>query len=148
MCTQRLWIKVFYLFIILSGSFYFVFIAVTFFKKLKCCYMCSQLKTTSPKAPAVIPLQWLEVQASSLLHLMMQQCRTQYELRKLLQLLADMDSILKTNGRVLIMFRVQGNTRFHVHISPPHAFSRCSTLLVEPPSKTLDLACILGSSIQ
>ncbi|KAJ8417174.1 hypothetical protein AAFF_G00284010 [Aldrovandia affinis] len=48
--------------------------------------------------PAGIPVQWAECQASVLLLSMMQQCATQYELRKLLQLLADMERLLKSNG--------------------------------------------------
>ncbi|KAJ7998352.1 hypothetical protein DPEC_G00221810 [Dallia pectoralis] len=50
------------------------------------------------KAPAGIPLQWVECQASVLLLTMMQQCSNKYELRRLLQLLADMDRLLKSNG--------------------------------------------------
>uniref|UniRef100_A0A8V5GWZ4 Uncharacterized protein n=1 Tax=Melopsittacus undulatus TaxID=13146 RepID=A0A8V5GWZ4_MELUD len=40
------------------------------------------------------PIQWLESQALFLLELMMQQCRTEYELGKLLQLLAAADGLL------------------------------------------------------
>ncbi|XP_028814265.1 spatacsin isoform X2 [Denticeps clupeoides] len=47
---------------------------------------------------AGIPVQWVESQASVLLFTMMQQCGTQYELRRLLQLLADMERLLKSNG--------------------------------------------------
>uniref|UniRef100_A0AAZ3RB95 Spatacsin C-terminal domain-containing protein n=1 Tax=Oncorhynchus tshawytscha TaxID=74940 RepID=A0AAZ3RB95_ONCTS len=42
--------------------------------------------------------RWVECQASVLLLTMMQQCSTQYELRRLLQLLADMERLLKSNG--------------------------------------------------
>uniref|UniRef100_A0A4W3JY75 SPG11 vesicle trafficking associated, spatacsin n=1 Tax=Callorhinchus milii TaxID=7868 RepID=A0A4W3JY75_CALMI len=45
-----------------------------------------------------ITLLWLEQQAYLLLKLMLQQCPTQYELGKLLNLLADVDGILKLNG--------------------------------------------------
>uniref|UniRef100_UPI00398F3600 spatacsin isoform X2 n=1 Tax=Pristiophorus japonicus TaxID=55135 RepID=UPI00398F3600 len=45
-----------------------------------------------------IPVQWMEAQAGMLLKLMMQQCPTQYELGKLLQLLADVDCPVKSNG--------------------------------------------------
>ncbi|KAI4883873.1 hypothetical protein NFI96_025740 [Prochilodus magdalenae] len=45
-----------------------------------------------------LPVQWVESQASVLLLILMQQCRTQYELRRLLQLLADMERLLKSNG--------------------------------------------------
>ncbi|KAG5273066.1 hypothetical protein AALO_G00147240 [Alosa alosa] len=45
-----------------------------------------------------IPVQWLESQASVLLMTMIQQCGTQYELRKLLQLMSDMGHLLKSNG--------------------------------------------------
>ncbi|XP_036432249.1 LOW QUALITY PROTEIN: spatacsin [Colossoma macropomum] len=45
-----------------------------------------------------LPVQWVESQASVLLLILMQQCGTQYELRRLLQLLADMERLLKSNG--------------------------------------------------
>ncbi|XP_046889233.1 spatacsin isoform X4 [Hypomesus transpacificus] len=47
---------------------------------------------------AGLPLPWEESQASALLLILMQQCSTQYELRRLLRLLADMDRLLKSNG--------------------------------------------------
>ncbi|KAG9341188.1 hypothetical protein JZ751_019627 [Albula glossodonta] len=56
------------------------------------------MKNSSAQSPAGIPVQWAESQASVLLLSMMQQCATQYELRKLLQLLADMEHLLKSNG--------------------------------------------------
>ncbi|MBN3318750.1 SPTCS protein, partial [Atractosteus spatula] len=56
------------------------------------------LKTSTANASPVIPVQWAESQASSLLHIMILQCATQYELRKLLQLLADMERFLRSNG--------------------------------------------------
>ncbi|XP_067874312.1 spatacsin isoform X2 [Heterodontus francisci] len=49
-------------------------------------------------ADTEIPVHWMESQAGMLLELMMHQCPTQYELGKLLQLLADVDSALKLNG--------------------------------------------------
>ncbi|XP_058264105.1 spatacsin isoform X1 [Hemibagrus wyckioides] len=45
-----------------------------------------------------LPVQWVEAQASVLLLTLLQQCRTQYELCRLLQLLADMERMLKSNG--------------------------------------------------
>ncbi|XP_066523347.1 spatacsin isoform X2 [Hoplias malabaricus] len=45
-----------------------------------------------------LPVQWVESQASVLLLVLMQQSGTQYELRRLLQLLADMERLLKSNG--------------------------------------------------
>ncbi|XP_041074494.1 spatacsin-like isoform X1 [Polyodon spathula] len=102
------------------------------------------LKTMSPKAPAVIPVQWLEVQALSLLHMMMQQCRTQYELRKLLQLLADMDSILKTNGpdfkKLSILSEILQDTR--ISISLPD--------LASSPAESLQNECrrVLGQLLE
>ncbi|XP_019388741.1 PREDICTED: spatacsin, partial [Crocodylus porosus] len=53
-----------------------------------------KLKTSDEKTPSVIPLPWVESQASFLLELMLQQCRTQYELGKLLQLFADANNLL------------------------------------------------------
>uniref|UniRef100_A0A8C6J0G2 Uncharacterized protein n=1 Tax=Melopsittacus undulatus TaxID=13146 RepID=A0A8C6J0G2_MELUD len=46
------------------------------------------------KVTSEFPIQWLESQALFLLELMMQQCRTEYELGKLLQLLAAADGLL------------------------------------------------------
>ncbi|XP_055048044.2 spatacsin isoform X1 [Misgurnus anguillicaudatus] len=46
----------------------------------------------------VLPVQWVESQASVLLLVLLKQCRTQYELRRLLQLLVDMERLLKSNG--------------------------------------------------
>lgn len=45
-----------------------------------------------------LPVQWVEAQASVLLITLLQQCGTQYELCRLLQLLADMERMLKSNG--------------------------------------------------
>ncbi|KAM6301889.1 spatacsin [Podargus strigoides] len=53
-----------------------------------------KLKTGGEPAASELPVQWLESQALFLLELMMQQCRTEYELGKLLQLLAAADSPL------------------------------------------------------
>ncbi|XP_067293056.1 spatacsin [Pseudorasbora parva] len=46
----------------------------------------------------VLPVQWVESQASALLLALLKQSRTQYELRRLLQLLVDMERLLKSNG--------------------------------------------------
>uniref|UniRef100_A0A673HQF0 Spatacsin C-terminal domain-containing protein n=1 Tax=Sinocyclocheilus rhinocerous TaxID=307959 RepID=A0A673HQF0_9TELE len=46
----------------------------------------------------VLPVQWVESQASALLLTLLKQSRTQYELRRLLQLLVDMERLLKSNG--------------------------------------------------
>lgn len=48
-----------------------------------------------------LPVQWVEAQASVLLLTLMQQCETKYELCKLMQLLADMERLLKSNGEKL-----------------------------------------------
>ncbi|XP_076863202.1 spatacsin [Brachyhypopomus gauderio] len=45
-----------------------------------------------------LPVQWVEAQASVLLLVLLQQCGTQYELHRLLQLLAEMEHLLKSNG--------------------------------------------------
>ncbi|TDH09875.1 hypothetical protein EPR50_G00092640 [Perca flavescens] len=47
---------------------------------------------------ATPPLQWVESQASVLLLTMLQRCSSQYDLHRLLQLLADVDKLLKSNG--------------------------------------------------
>ncbi|XP_073798479.1 spatacsin isoform X2 [Danio rerio] len=46
----------------------------------------------------VLPVQWVESQASVLLLTLLKQSRTQYELRRLLQLLLDVEKLLKSNG--------------------------------------------------
>ncbi|KAM6973367.1 spatacsin [Aplochiton taeniatus] len=56
------------------------------------------LRSSGGPVSAGLPLQWVECQASALLLAMVQQCSTRYELRRLLQLLADMDRLLKSNG--------------------------------------------------
>ncbi|KAM9854856.1 spatacsin [Aulostomus maculatus] len=45
-----------------------------------------------------LPLQWVESQASVLLLTMLQRCSSQYDLHRLLQLLAGVDKLLKSNG--------------------------------------------------
>ncbi|NXI39236.1 SPTCS protein, partial [Galbula dea] len=54
----------------------------------------TQLRTEGEAAASELPVQWLESQAVFLLELMMQQCRTEYELGKLLQLFAAADHLL------------------------------------------------------
>ncbi|NXJ00144.1 SPTCS protein, partial [Psophia crepitans] len=54
----------------------------------------TKLKTEDEAAASGLPLPWLESQALFLLELMMQQCRTEYELGKLLQLFAAADNLL------------------------------------------------------
>ncbi|XP_074956957.1 spatacsin [Phalacrocorax aristotelis] len=54
----------------------------------------TKLKTEDEPAASELPVQWLESQALVLLELMMQQCRTEYELGKLLQLFAAADNHL------------------------------------------------------
>ncbi|NXT58473.1 SPTCS protein, partial [Pluvianellus socialis] len=54
----------------------------------------TKLKTEEDPAASELPVQWLESQALFLLELMMQQCKTEYELGKLLQLLAAADNLL------------------------------------------------------
>ncbi|XP_025031102.1 spatacsin isoform X1 [Python bivittatus] len=54
----------------------------------------SKLQVQYERLLPVLPVPWLELQASFLLKLMLQQCRTEYEFRKLLQLLADAGTAL------------------------------------------------------
>ncbi|KAM6308822.1 spatacsin [Aegotheles albertisi] len=60
----------------------------------------TKLKTEDEPAASELPVQWLESQALFLLELMMQQCRTEYELGKLLQLFAAAENPL-LNGPYL-----------------------------------------------
>ncbi|XP_076027828.1 spatacsin isoform X2 [Genypterus blacodes] len=55
------------------------------------------LRSSSPAPPGGLPLQWVESQASVLLLTMLQRCSSQYDLHRLLQLLAEVDK-LKSNG--------------------------------------------------
>ncbi|XP_069766261.1 spatacsin isoform X2 [Narcine bancroftii] len=59
---------------------------------------CLQSLKFADSADATIPVEWMESQASLLLKLMMQQCPTQYELGKLLQLLADVGYTFEPSG--------------------------------------------------
>ncbi|MED6275411.1 hypothetical protein CHARACLAT_026336 [Characodon lateralis] len=61
-----------------------------------------QLRNGGPGTAGSLPLQWVESQASVLLLTMLQCCSSQYDLHRLLQLLADVDKLLKSNGE---MFR-------------------------------------------
>ncbi|NXK29245.1 SPTCS protein, partial [Arenaria interpres] len=54
----------------------------------------TKLKTEGDAAGSELPVQWLESQALFLLELMLQQCRTEYELGKLLQLFAAAENLL------------------------------------------------------
>ncbi|NXO59894.1 SPTCS protein, partial [Aramus guarauna] len=54
----------------------------------------TKLKTEEEAAASELPVPWLESQALFLLELMMQQCRTEYELGKLLELFAAADNLL------------------------------------------------------
>ncbi|KAM7415261.1 hypothetical protein PAMA_019875 [Pampus argenteus] len=56
------------------------------------------LRNSGPAPSGGLPLQWVESQASVLLLTMLQRCSTQYDLHRLLQLLADVDKLLKSNG--------------------------------------------------
>ncbi|XP_054858575.1 spatacsin [Eublepharis macularius] len=54
----------------------------------------SKLQATDEESPPLLPTPWLKSQVSFLLELMLQQCRTQYELRRLLQIFADTGTVL------------------------------------------------------
>ncbi|XP_014808205.1 PREDICTED: spatacsin [Calidris pugnax] len=54
----------------------------------------TKLKSEGGAAGSELPVQWLESQALFLLELMLQQCRTEYELGKLLQLFAAAENLL------------------------------------------------------
>ncbi|XP_041651089.1 spatacsin [Cheilinus undulatus] len=56
------------------------------------------MRNGSPAPSGGLPLQWVESQASVLLLTMLQRCSSQYDLHRLLQLLADVDKLLKSNG--------------------------------------------------
>lgn len=54
----------------------------------------TQLQASHEVPESILSVTWLESQASFLLEQMLQQCRTQYELGKLIQLFADTDTVL------------------------------------------------------
>uniref|UniRef100_A0A3B4X4B6 SPG11 vesicle trafficking associated, spatacsin n=1 Tax=Seriola lalandi dorsalis TaxID=1841481 RepID=A0A3B4X4B6_SERLL len=56
------------------------------------------LKNGGPVPSDGLPLQWVESQASVLLLTMLQRCSSQYDLHRLLQLLTDVDKLLKSSG--------------------------------------------------
>ncbi|KAM4733870.1 spatacsin [Anableps anableps] len=56
------------------------------------------LRNGGPATVGSLPLQWVESQASVLLLTMLLRCSSQYDLHQLLQLLADVDKLLKSNG--------------------------------------------------
>ncbi|XP_038130173.1 spatacsin isoform X2 [Cyprinodon tularosa] len=56
------------------------------------------LRNGGPTIVGSLPLQWVESQASVLLLTMLQRSSSQYDLHRLLQLLADVDKLLKSNG--------------------------------------------------
>uniref|UniRef100_A0A6Q2ZLW4 Spatacsin C-terminal domain-containing protein n=1 Tax=Esox lucius TaxID=8010 RepID=A0A6Q2ZLW4_ESOLU len=99
------------------------------------------------KAPAGIPLQWVECQASVLLLTMMQQCATPYELRQLLQLLADMERLLKSNGpdfkKLSLLSKVLQDTsvslppRLLENYSPDVLRSECQSMLEQLQARGL-----------
>ncbi|XP_069570605.1 spatacsin [Brachyistius frenatus] len=60
--------------------------------------MLITLRNGGPAPSGGLPLQWVESQASVLLLTMLQHTSSQYDLHRLLQLLADVDKFLKSNG--------------------------------------------------
>lgn len=59
-----------------------------------------QLRNGGPAPSGGLPVQWVESQASVLLLTMLHRCSSQYDLHRLLQLLADVDKLLKSNGEI------------------------------------------------
>lgn len=60
--------------------------------------LLSLRNSDSAVPPGGLPLQWVESQASVLLLTVLQRCSSQFDLHRLLQLLADVDRLLKSNG--------------------------------------------------
>ncbi|KAG7215185.1 hypothetical protein INR49_022719 [Caranx melampygus] len=56
------------------------------------------LRAGGPGPSEGLPLQWVESQASVLLLTLLQRCSSQFDLHRLLLLLADVDKLLKSNG--------------------------------------------------
>lgn len=57
-----------------------------------------QLRAGGPGPCEGPPLQWVESQASLLLLTLLQRCSSQFDLHRLLLLLADVDKLLKSDG--------------------------------------------------
>ncbi|KAL0967919.1 hypothetical protein UPYG_G00259670 [Umbra pygmaea] len=105
------------------------------------------LRSSGAQVPAGIPLQWVECQASVLLLIMMQQCSTQYELCQLLQLLADMERLLKSNGpdfkklsllsKILQDTSVSLSPRLLESYSPDVLQSECQSMLEQLQARGL-----------
>uniref|UniRef100_A0A3P9IS86 SPG11 vesicle trafficking associated, spatacsin n=1 Tax=Oryzias latipes TaxID=8090 RepID=A0A3P9IS86_ORYLA len=55
------------------------------------------LRSGGPAPRGAPPLQWVESQASALLLIMLQRCSSQYDLHRLLQLLTEVDKLLKSH---------------------------------------------------
>ncbi|XP_042561282.1 spatacsin isoform X3 [Clupea harengus] len=80
------------------------------------------------QSPVGIPVQWVESQASVLLLTMIQQCGTQYELRRLLQLMSDMGHLLKSNGPDFKTLSQLSQILQDTPVSlSPHLLERCSS---------------------
>lgn len=56
------------------------------------------MRSLPPGPEALLPLQWVESQASELLLSTLQRCSSQYDLHRLLLLLRDVQKLLKSNG--------------------------------------------------
>ncbi|XP_078283376.1 spatacsin [Rhinoraja longicauda] len=88
---------------------------------------CLQSLKAADLADTKIPVEWMESQASLLLKLMLQQCPTQYELGKLLQLLADVDYTFVSSGPDFHKLSRLAHLLQETSISIDHSlFSDCS----------------------
>ncbi|XP_059495149.1 spatacsin isoform X2 [Stegostoma tigrinum] len=85
-----------------------------------------------------IPVQWMESQAGMLLKLMIQQCPTQYELGKLLQILADVNCALKITEDFGLDFRKLSRLSQLLQDTP---ISIDPSLLVDYSTGTLQNVC-------
>uniref|UniRef100_A0A3P8X6E9 SPG11 vesicle trafficking associated, spatacsin n=1 Tax=Cynoglossus semilaevis TaxID=244447 RepID=A0A3P8X6E9_CYNSE len=56
------------------------------------------LRTSGSVSSTLLPLPWVEAQASVLLLTLLERCSSRYDLHHLLQLLADVDVLFKSNG--------------------------------------------------
>ncbi|XP_028679448.2 spatacsin isoform X1 [Erpetoichthys calabaricus] len=85
------------------------------------------LKSQNSEISFPIPVQWLESHALLLPFLILQQCQTQYELRKVLQLLADTDSVWRCHGpdfkKLSILSQILQDTTILIDLSLPKNYS-------------------------
>ncbi|CAN9499040.1 unnamed protein product [Ophioblennius macclurei] len=89
------------------------------------------LRNGAPASEDSLPLQWVESQASVLLLTMLQRCSSQYDRHRLLQLLTDVDKLLKSNGPDFRKLSQLSQLLQGTEVSLSPRFLQCSTASVQ-----------------